>query len=416
MMRRAMIGGLVVTAALLWASQAAAETCTSDDDCGAEEYCATKGAPPCLPPACPDGEACDESPDCPEAVGECVRAGEDRTDACESDDDCDPGFSCEEVGATACGCAPGMDCGDCEPEVFHGCVPADCESDEDCGEGQVCLTEEMPCTDTGSTPACPPDAECPDFEEPEPCEPETRSQCAPMWAAPCEEAEDCGPGFDCEFEEICSCSGGGGVPTPGGSGSSGGAEPTDPAEGSDGEAPDAGFRGGDTPDSDREPTDPDDPGASPGGDGDCTCEPADEKSCVPREIECSTGADCPSEWTCEAMEPPSTICVDHPDGESDCEERTEPEGDEETRCVPPWFDAGDYYADDPASQPQSGSEDSSDRGAEGNAPPADDDGHGESLSASSGDSTGCQGGSAPLGLLIPALAALALTTRRRRLA
>ncbi|MGM0577683.1 MAG: hypothetical protein ACQEXJ_18295 [Myxococcota bacterium] len=403
MMRRLMTGGLAITALLL-AGHAQAQTCTSDDDCAEDQYCAMKDVPPCLPSQCdPDDADCTEEPSCPEPEGECADDGAGTTQECVEDTDCPDGFTCEAIGGTGCACPAGSDCTDCEPTTSYGCVPAPCSTDEDCGDGLVCVTETIPCDST--QPACPPGEECP---EPEPCEEETESRCAPAWAAPCEVPADCGDGFDCVAEEICACSGGdtgtdGGTPT----------DPVPTPEGDGGEVPADGSdsdsgSGGRTPGSEPVPPEDEDEGSY---EEDCVCEPSDEKSCRPEEIECASEEDCPAEWTCEEVAPPPTACAGTPEGDYQCEEPEQT--DPESRCIPPYFDSwaggSGGFDEQPAGEPR----DSND--GTGSNPPVNEGGESGNLQGggSGGGASGCQGGGLPTSLLPLALLALVAIARRR---
>ena len=104
---------------------------------------------------------------------------------CDTDEDCPVDFLCEQI-EIGCGTVP-----DCPPCVCAGCDP----DDEDCTEDPEC--------------------ECPDCPEPEPCDDEVVGMCV-FSPAECEVDEDCGEGFECvEIEECwgggssgdCMCSG-----------------------------------------------------------------------------------------------------------------------------------------------------------------------------------------------------------------
>jgi MYXO-CTERM domain-containing protein len=137
------------------------------------------------------------------------------SDECAADADCEAGFVCQVVGGGACpaiDCAEGEKCDfSCDAVEIMGCVPGPCDSDADCGESQVCYKDSYEECSGGSASSepCSRDGECPEplpAEEPV-CTTVEWSQCVPRWAAPCEEAADCGPGFTCEAFEECSCVG-----------------------------------------------------------------------------------------------------------------------------------------------------------------------------------------------------------------
>lgn len=292
-------------------------------------------------------------------------------DECATDADCPVGFACEEIAWGACPGAPpceeGEDCPPpppCEEGSELVCVPAPiaCASDSDCPSDLECVTftyEEcwgssepgeptdpvpMPIpddrdadagSDAGSDDS--PDGgesddgfEGDDFEDEFECETVTEAYCAPAYVGGCETDSDCGEGFDCVALEVCSCSGSGGSDAPGVPGSAGGgadAGSEDPDfggddAGSDFDEDDAGF-GDDEREDDEE------------WEEECSCEPTGEFFCEPREVECSTDADCPDDWTCEAYGDSTETCYATPEGEVICEEDTE----SSNVCIPPGWDA-----------------------------------------------------------------------------
>jgi MYXO-CTERM domain-containing protein len=219
---------------------------------------------------------------------------------CETDTDCDHGYTCEAVGggcaAVDIACVPGSECPPPPPqecETILGCVPArDCEADSDCATGWKCATEEYSeCTDSGGAaePTCAPGEDCvkpePDPSDVPDCETRTVSFCAPPWALPCEEAADCGAGFECVERIAMSCSGSAG-------GSAG--EPTpDPADGDMGFAPPA--EGDPVPPEEQMPPE-------------CTSEPSGEFYCQLIETTCETDADCAAGLTCQEHYGDSVSC------------------------------------------------------------------------------------------------------------
>jgi eight-cysteine-cluster-containing protein len=105
------------------------DSCQTDSDCGAGQYCA--------PGVCP-GAPC--TPDyCPPCYGTCEDT--QPNGVCYGDQDCGPGTHCS-VSDGVClpppGCKPGMDC----PAVCAGyCVPdgpVTCSDDSDCAAGEYC--------------------------------------------------------------------------------------------------------------------------------------------------------------------------------------------------------------------------------------------------------------------------------------
>lgn len=123
--------------------------CTSDADCGEGAHCEILFYPGCVEPAAdgPDdafGHPCEEA----ELQGICVEDGFDPNGGhCRDDPDCEPGFSCN---ADLGGCED-VEYGDVEPAL-----PDTCVTDEDCGEGAVCMAYDY-------EPNCPPlpIVECP---------------------------------------------------------------------------------------------------------------------------------------------------------------------------------------------------------------------------------------------------------------
>ncbi|HMA92637.1 MAG TPA: hypothetical protein VKP30_08120 [Polyangiaceae bacterium] len=174
----------------------------------------------------------------------------------------------------------------CESYTSYECVPAPCTVDTDCADGMVChtYTTEM-CSGT-TTPACRAgDLEC-TVQPPEPpeCTTTTNQQCVARYQLPCTVASDCGPGFTCEEQQTCWCSGSkprSGTAADGSEGSI--AEPVDPGS-----------------------VDP----------PECGCAPTGTFQCRLQTIACGTDADCPSDLVC--VENPSSACWASSDGTSGC--------------------------------------------------------------------------------------------------
>jgi MYXO-CTERM domain-containing protein len=219
--------------------------------------------------------------------------------ACATDADCEHGYTCEAVGGGCAGvdiaCTPG---GECPPppecETVLGCVPArDCEADGDCATGWKCATEQYSeCTNAGGAAECLPGEECvkPEIAPAPDCETKEVSFCAPPWALPCEEAADCGAGFECVEHIAMSCNGGSaGAPTP--------TPGDDPAP--DSGSGDMGF----APPAEGDPVPPDQ-----GIPGECTSEPTGEFYCRLIETTCSTDADCAAGLTCQEQYGDGVAC------------------------------------------------------------------------------------------------------------
>lgn len=237
-------------------------------------------------------------------------------DECENNADCLDGFVCEEFGASTCevpACPPGEECPDpppCEPEVIHGCVPGLCVSDADCADGLRCLEVIYEaCADVPAPEPCVEGEECPEpIPEEEPCEVTTEAYCLPPYLAPCTSDDQCGEGFECIAPEMCVCTDGEPIPE------------DDPLPGED-----------------PVPPEEDDPN--------CSCEPADERHCVPQEVECGESSDCPTDWTCETIPTPVACTYDPETDEEICEEAPE----EEAYCMPPHWEMGWGWGYDEAS-------------------------------------------------------------------
>lgn len=109
--------------------------------------------------------------------------------------------------ADECGpldCDEGFDCNIFDPgdgsEVSYSCERAACDSDDQCGDIMICGTHKVDCEQLARD--CVGGGCAPDIAET--CEPEFK-QCAPTWDLLCEEASDCGEGFDCAPIENCDC-------------------------------------------------------------------------------------------------------------------------------------------------------------------------------------------------------------------
>jgi hypothetical protein len=227
---------------------------------------------------------------------------------CAADADCEKGFTCEVTGGSACAgaaaapCAPGTDCAvppppDCEPMEYKSCLPGPCTTDSDCASGMVCHTQVV---ETCIAPPCPDGFACAAVLE---CTSEETASCVPKWTLACESAADCGAGFECAPQELCSCSGGMvvGVPTPAVTA----AAPVGMGVSPDSVAPDAGAAS--NVGEDAVPTLPPPTELTMPEPYECTCKPSDVSACKVIETECTTNADCPAEWTCEAE--PQVMCA-----------------------------------------------------------------------------------------------------------
>ena len=386
-----------------WALQPAeGSACQSNGDCPDGQVCEMTDCPAI---ACdPDDPDC-EPVDCPEE-GVCVDAGSNGWEStCETDADCPAGFACEVVGGMSEACAAGADCPEPETTEIYGCRPASCETDADCGGDLVCIEYETDCEDvTLSVPDCAGE-DCPPEEENPPCEPATEGQCGPKWAAACEQAADCGEGFECVVELIDTC---GGVPdTDVPSVPAPAPEPEDGEEEGSDEADEegAGSEGGA---GESKPFNPDDEE----GDDEEDCEPeeSDSKVCEPIEVACSTDADCTIEgWTCQDNGGVVKVAATCPEGEEDCEPETEEPVASEGVCLP--SDWNSYGGDAPGiSLDEKGTTDTN-TGEGSQEPPTSP---GDADAGGTTDDGGCNAGKSQGGLVLALFALfLAVLTRRR---
>lgn len=176
---------------------------------------------------------------------------------CASDADCGEGFVCD---IWASGGAP-IDCtvdsennescfGEDPVEEYGECVrgPVECDSNEDCPSGLTCVFAGVP--EPAPAPDCAEGDDCPEnnglWEGEDPAPEVGYCEWIPQ---ACGSDADCGEGFECQVIGSSDC-----------------AAPACPP-------------GEDCPDIDCEPV-------------------AEESACVPREIECDTDAQCPSDWSC----------------------------------------------------------------------------------------------------------------------
>lgn len=177
---------------------------------------------------CPSGYLCEiwacvglEDFAC-EPGGKCLLAPEPHPDSeCAVDADCPAGFGCTEIGAFE---VLGFDELPQPPGVatsVFSCLPQACETDSDCGGELVCVIELLGCDvpSPGAGDPCEGD-ECDNsFPAPPVCTPMTQGQCSPRWMLACGADADCGPGFACVEEEICTGSVIVGTPSAGEAGS-----------------------------------------------------------------------------------------------------------------------------------------------------------------------------------------------------
>jgi len=263
--------------------------------------------------------------------------------SCATSADCGRGFSCEVIGGTACAgvaCPDGQPCPappPCEPQTLLGCVPStSCTADTDCAEGMICHAE-MASTCIEPAIACAPDQNC---VLPAPnCTSTVVNRCMPKYALECKLAADCGEGFDCVPEQMCTCSGGpgtappAGTTPPAGAGGSAGSGATPPPSGADAApAPPVGTSTGTAvpPTGTSMPTDPG-----------CTCTAGPTSICQPKDLPCATSANCPSTWSCTLVGGYSTCDTSPapaPDSPFPVAPTTCTSVAGELKCVPPYYE------------------------------------------------------------------------------
>lgn len=167
-----------------------------------------------------------------------------------------------------------------------------------CTEGLVCVEVELP--------SCPESPKDPAATDAGPgCTMKLLRRCVPRYMAPCTKSADCGEGFDCVEEKVCTCAGADLPPHP-------------PPPGSlDGSASAWLMDGG--------------PEALPDG---CTCIYGDKKRCQLRQVPCESDEACPEGLTC--AEAPKLDCkgADR-DGGLGCEQPMDDPGRSERYCAPP---------------------------------------------------------------------------------
>ena len=171
------------------------------------------------------GDCCsDKASVCDDAVDLC----DDFAGPCQSDDDCGEGFACEvdpdTCSPSACGCDPTTgqvictaDCGGAEcvpteqPDPCEDFVPP-CQSDDDCGDGEVCGTD----TTTCSPSVCGCDSEtgnvfCTQDCAGKECMPDPFGNICDSFVGPCGSDDDCGDGMECVVDpttcspSACGC-------------------------------------------------------------------------------------------------------------------------------------------------------------------------------------------------------------------
>jgi hypothetical protein len=276
-----------------------------------------------------------------------------KADECENSSDCPKGFTCEEsVAPELCPpvppCAPGAKCPDSPPCVTttsHACQPATCQSDSDCGDGMVCFTQHSTsCSGGVAVAACPVGQKCPVIPETPPvCMDQTTQLCTPKYLLPCAQDSDCGAGFNCLAEQVCTCWASAGSAAAGGGSSASspgaGSAPTPASDGGSAKLPiaplpaiaDAGA-----------PLPPVDAGAPPPPSG-CDCQDSPDKSCQLQDIDCTTDSDCPAGLKCLDDEA-NTVAVSCGPAQADAGPcaAVAPVPEKSKRCQSPYASTGVY--------------------------------------------------------------------------
>jgi hypothetical protein len=179
---------------------------------------------------------------------------------CTTDAECNPNQKCEEIGSLTVGacppCAPGSECPPCDPapeqgETTHECVdqPIACTTDADCPSYLACTVNSV---DVDCPPCASDGGECPPCEAP----PTSGQKVCSYVHRSCENDAQCGNGFTCQASASETCVG------------------SAPACAPDEECP--------------APADP-------------VCTKDESSYCQVKIIDCSSNADCPTDFSCEEV-------------------------------------------------------------------------------------------------------------------
>lgn len=274
-----------------------------------------------------DDADCTTTPDGVTVCDETTPTQSSESSECDADADCSNGFTCQVVGAYDCAvpppgedgepssggsCAGGGEIKMCVPPPPSACDPA--LASADCDAGLICVTYTFEeCSGSGSDPSpiCDADSEeCDDTPDVSPeCQSKAESVCVPKFLAPCQADADCGGGFKCVADQVCTddCA----APSPG--------------DGDGNERPSCQS----------------------------SCEPSSQKYCQLQQVSCTADADCAQGLSCEEFSSPSSeICTVDGDEGSEPVCTSEPSSSE-SYCVPPdwqrWYGETSYDSDAPSS-------------------------------------------------------------------
>jgi MYXO-CTERM domain-containing protein len=283
---------LLTSACLLIATPAFADSgeCTVDADCSNGYTCEEIGAETCPAIACPEGEEC-EQPECDsQVIMGCVPPPPEQCDPAQGASACGGGLVC--VTYTFEACSGGGSTGG-SGSVGGGTVEPGGDGTD---SGNSMTGSDMGSDDGGEGSGDGMDEPAPDDEPDYSCMTEQESYCVPPYLAPCQADADCGGGFTCEADEIC----------------------TDCAVGVTCSVDENGNEV-----CEEEPTD-----------CESTCEPSGTKYCQLQEVSCTADSDCAQGLICETFEygGGAAPCYVDEMGNTDCPE-PEP-AESESFCVP----------------------------------------------------------------------------------
>jgi hypothetical protein len=176
---------------------------------------------------------------------------------------------------------------------------------------------------------------------PSQCTTTTSGTCSPTYDLPCKLDADCGPGFTCVADQICSCSGGGAVSSVANS-SAGGASTSSSVS-------DGGALVVDAGEVTVDPVPPTDFDAS------CGCSLTGTSICQLNPIACTVVSDCPSGWTCDTM-PAACSCPAIAFADGGAPPCICPDSGSSGSCTPPYWNGGSGHAATLTSNPSAGAD------------------------------------------------------------